>query len=218
MKVLIVLIILSLIIGIFICCNIKFREENFTMDYSCDVIQNKYYDVEELHYKSKCPNLVIVEKNIYGNSAFFAEQGDYKGPYFSNDFITYYYMGLSPQGTPLNLEYDLYSHPWYNPRRWIYGRYSYYPRNDYHWGNNWYNPWNNYNKRINNPEYRYKNNWYNKHWKGERGKNRIRNKNFNRVENRSRTSINKNNVNISKPRSLKYDKTLGRGGKSAGLW
>lgn len=149
MKVLIILIILLLIIGLIICLNVKFKVDDFSMDYSCEAIQNKYYHPEELEVKANCPNLVIVEKNINGRPAFFAEFGDYYGPYFSSDFIRYYHMGMSPEGLLLNLEYDLYRYPWYNPLSWYRGIYAYYPRRRYNWKDHWRRPWKRYNKRIN---------------------------------------------------------------------
>ncbi len=58
---------------------------------------------------------------------------------------------MSPDGQSLNLDYDLYYHPWYNPIRWFHGPYRYYPRRKkYYWKNHWYHPWKKYNKKINN--------------------------------------------------------------------
>ena len=71
MKVLILLIISLLVIGTLLCLNAKFRVDNFSMDLSCEAVQNKYYHPEELEAKMHCPNLVILEKNINGRPAFF---------------------------------------------------------------------------------------------------------------------------------------------------
>ena len=132
------------------CFNSKYKvkQDNFT-DFSCDAIQNKYYQPEELLYKSRCPNLVIVEKHINGIPQFFAELGDYKGPYFSKDYTTFYYLGVSPEGIQLNLDYDLYYYPFYNPVRWFNGPFRYHRRWSGNWNDNWFNPWNKYKNRIN---------------------------------------------------------------------
>lgn len=128
MKILGIIIIIILIITVIIlCCCSKDKFENFTeLDFSCEAIQNKYYHPKELQYKSQCPNLVIVEKHYFGNPIFYAEFGDERGPYFSQDYVRYYYLGISPDGIELDLEYDMYSLPWYNPNRWFGGRYRYY--------------------------------------------------------------------------------------------
>lgn len=143
---LIILLVITIIIFVF---NSKFIVDNFAdLDLSCDAIQNKYYHTEELLHKSQCPNLVILEKLINGTTAFFVEQGDQYGPYFSQDYIRYYHMGVSPDGIILNLEYNLYYYPWYNPRRWFHGAYGYYPRRRYHWRKDLYNKWDDYSKRL----------------------------------------------------------------------
>ena len=143
---LIILLVITFIVFIF---NSKFIVDNFAdLDLSCDAIQNKYYHTEELLHKSQCPNLVILEKLINGTTAFFVEQGDQDGPYFSKDYIRYYHMGVSPDGIILNLEYDLYYYPWYNPRRWFHGAYGYYPRRRTHWRRDLYDKWDDYSKRL----------------------------------------------------------------------
>ena len=144
---LIILLVITVIVFIF---NSKFIVDNFAdLDLSCDAIQNKYYHTEELLHKLRCPNLVILEKNIGGRPAFFVEQGDHDGPYFSKDYIRYYHMGVSPDGIILNLEYDLYYYPWYNPRRWFHGAYGYYPRRRRaHWRKDLYDKWDDYSKRL----------------------------------------------------------------------
>ena len=212
MKVLILLIILLLVIGTLLCLNAKFRVDNFSMDLSCEAVQNKYYHPEELEAKMHCPNLVIVEKNINGRPAFFAEFGDHKGPYFSSDYVRYYHMGMSPEGIPLNLEYDLYYYPLWNPRRWFYGRNVYYPRRRYHWEDDWKRPWNRYNRRINrkrNYDWNYDKKYYREH---DRDHNRDRDRNRDRVP----TPIRKNksqsipkSSSITRPISPKRSKNLG---------
>lgn len=198
MKVLILLIISLLVIGILLCLNSKFRVDNFSMDYSCEAIQNKYYHPEELLTKANCPNLVIIEKHINGRPAFFSEFGDHTGPYFSSDYVRYYYMGMSPEGLPLNLEYDLYYRPWWNPRSWFYGRNIYYPRRTYHWEDDWHRPWKSYKRRI------------------ERGRNR--DWNYDKYHNKNTTKNRKSKSSIvSKPNSPKRGKTVGGGGASARL-
>lgn len=143
---LIILLVITVIVFIF---NSKFIVDNFAdLDLSCDAIQNKYYHTEELLHKSQCPNLVILEKLINGITAFFVEQGDQDGPFFSQDYIRYYHMGVSPDGIILNLEYDLYYYPWYNPRRWFHGAYGYYPRRRVHWRRDLYDKWDDYSKRL----------------------------------------------------------------------
>jgi hypothetical protein len=143
---LIIILVITVIVFIF---NSKFIVDNFVdLDLSCDAIQNKYYHTEELLHKSQCPNLVILEKLINGTTAFFVEQGDHNGPYFSQDYIRYYHMGVSPDGIILNLEYDLYYYPWYNPRRWFHGAYGYYPRRRAHWRRDLYDKWDDYSKRL----------------------------------------------------------------------
>lgn len=138
MRLFVIIILILLISLVTFCCCSKFRVDNFSSDYSCEAVQNKYYHVDELLYKSRCPNLVIVEKNINGTPVFFAEMGDSKGPYFSRDHIRHYYLGISPDGIELNLDYDLYEYPWYNPYRWMYGPYRYYPRRYIHYGDRHY--------------------------------------------------------------------------------
>ena len=82
---LILILLISLIVFMF---NSKHLVDNFTdLDLSCYAIQNKYYNIDELLYKSRCPNLVILEKLINGRTAFFAEQGDHNGPYYCTDYI-----------------------------------------------------------------------------------------------------------------------------------
>ena len=77
-------------------------------------------------YRASCPNIVIVEKYINGALAFFAEVGDSNGPYFSKDYNDYYHLGRSPvTGRQLDLNYDLYYYPGWNPYSWFYGPYSY---------------------------------------------------------------------------------------------
>jgi hypothetical protein len=120
----IILIILLLSIIIIISCTIKFKVDEFT-DMSCYAQQNKHYQPEELMFKSRCRNLVILKKYKNGYPLFFAEDGDQNGPYFSKDYSTYYYLGRSPNGEYLDLEYDLYYYPIYNPIRWLYGPYGY---------------------------------------------------------------------------------------------
>ena len=142
------IIITLLIIFVTFCCTSKFSVDNFSMDYTCEAVQNKYYHPEELMYKSQCPNLVIVEKIMYNRPYFTVEAGDHRGPYFSSDYTTYYHMGVSPNGRLLNLEYDLYQRPWYNPYSWFHGRYYYEPRRNYHWRDKWYKPWNRYKNKI----------------------------------------------------------------------
>ena len=134
---LIIFTILFLLISIIICCNIKFTIDNFS-DMSCYTQQNKHYQPDELMFKSMCRNLVILKKYKNGFPLFYAEQGDENGPYFSKDYSTYYYLGISPDGEILDLEYELYYYPRYNPMRWFYGPYR------YHRPNIWYkkNPWN----------------------------------------------------------------------------
>ena len=126
-----IIFILLLFSIIFICCNIKFKVDKFT-DMSCYAQQNKHYLPEELIFKSKCPNLVILKKYKNGYPLFYAEEGDENGPYFSKDYSTYYYLGTSPNGELLDLEYELYYYPMYNPIRWFYGPYI------YHRPNAWY--------------------------------------------------------------------------------
>ena len=120
----ILLILLFLIISISIFCCIKFKVDNF-LEMNCYAEQNKHYQPEELLYKSKCPNLVILKKYKNGYPLFFAEEGDENGPLFSKDYDTYYHNGYSPDGEKLDLEYDLYYYPIYNPIRWFYGPYRY---------------------------------------------------------------------------------------------
>ena len=65
---LILILLISLIVFMF---NSKHLVDNFTdLDLSCYAIQNKYYNIDELLYKSRCPNLVILEKLINGRTAF----------------------------------------------------------------------------------------------------------------------------------------------------
>ena len=117
-------ILLFLLISIVIFCNIKFKVDQFT-DMSCYAQQNKYYQPEELMFKSQCPNLVVLKKYKNGFPLFFVEEGDENGPYFSKDYSNYYYLGISPDGERLDLEYELYYYPRYNPMRWFYGPYRY---------------------------------------------------------------------------------------------
>ena len=121
------IIIILCIITIILACLVKRKSENFEdLNYTCEAIQNKYYHPRELLYKAGCPNLVIVEKDSFGTPLFTAEAGDKNGPYFSKDYIRYYHLGVSPDGVVLDLEYDLYYRPWYNPIRWFGGPYGYY--------------------------------------------------------------------------------------------
>ncbi len=197
MKVLILLIISLLVIGTLLCLNTKFRVDNFSMDLSCEAVQNKYYHPEELEAKMNCPNLVIVEKIINGIKAFFAEFGDHKGPYFSSDYVRYYYMGMSPEGIPLNLDYDLYYRPLWNPRSWFYGRNVYLPRRRYHWEDDWHRPWRRYNRRI------------------DRDHDRVRNRvqtpiRKNKLQSVPKSSgITKKSTNVPKPISPKRSKNVG---------
>jgi hypothetical protein len=127
MNILPLIIIVLFIVIIILSCLVKYRHENFEdSDYSCEAIQNKYYHPRELLYKASCPNLVIVEKQSYGIPIFTVEAGDQNGPYFSKDYVRYYHLGVSPDGVVLDLEYDLYYRPWYNPIRWFGGPYRYY--------------------------------------------------------------------------------------------
>ena len=89
-----------------ILSSIKIKIDNF-MDFSCTAEQNKNYHPEELLHKSRCQNIVIVEKIINRHPMFFAENGDEDGPYFSKDYVRYYYLGVSPEGIQLDLDYDL---------------------------------------------------------------------------------------------------------------
>ena len=128
--------------------NSKSIVDNFAdLDLSCEAIQNKYYHTEELLHKSRCPNLVILEKLIGGRIAFFVEMGDHNGPFFSQDHIRYYHMGISPDGVELDLDYDLYYYPWYNPYRWFHRPYGYHRRRG-HWRRDLYDKWNDYSDRI----------------------------------------------------------------------
>jgi len=157
-KILLIILVISVIIYMF---NIKFLVDDFTdLDLSCDAIQNKYYHTDELLHKSHCPNLVIIEKNIGRRPIFFAELGDHNGPYFSKDYTRYYYMGTSPDGIPLNLEYDLYYYPWYNPSRWFNGPYGYHPRGKRrrNWKRDLYNKWDDYSVRLDKRNNRYNRN------------------------------------------------------------
>ena len=115
-----IIIILVITVIILMCLSCK-KIDNFD-SFNCEAIQNKYYTREEILHKSGCPNVVILEKT----NGYFAENGDINGPYFSKDYIRYYYMGVSNDGLYLdpNLDYSIYYYPWYNPRRWLYGRYS----------------------------------------------------------------------------------------------
>jgi hypothetical protein len=143
---LILILLISLIVFMF---NSKHLVDNFTdLDLSCYAIQNKYYHTDELLHKSRCPNLVILEKLINGRTAFFAEQGDHNGPYYSKDYTRYYYMGVSPDGLELDLNYDLYYYPWYNPYRWFNRPYGYYPRIRGNLRRKWYDKWNDYKHRL----------------------------------------------------------------------
>ena len=151
--------ILIFIIVIIFCCSSCFRVDNFA-DLSCEAIQNKYYHIDELIYKSKCPNLVILEKLVNNKIAFFAELGDENGPYFSKDHINFYYMGISPRGETIDLNYDLYYMPVWNPIRWFAHspyqfrrrrprrrrkKYYFADDEDYYNVNDSYNPWENAN-------------------------------------------------------------------------
>lgn len=121
------IIIILCIITIILACLVKRKSENFEdLNYTCEAIQNKYYHPRELLYKAGCPNLVIVEKDSFGTPLFTAEAGDKNGPYFSKDYVRYYHLGISPDGVVLDLDYDLYYRPWYNPIRWVGGPYGYY--------------------------------------------------------------------------------------------
>lgn len=180
----IIIIILIITVIILSCCS-KDKFENFTeLDFSCEAIQNKSYHPKELQYKSQCPNLVIVEKHYFGNPIFYAEFGDERGPYFSQDYVRYYYLGISPDGIELDLEYDMYSLPWYNPNRWFGGRYRYYRPLGYkkYWKNRRNNRKGWKNRRSN--EYDLKKQDYER---------RIQN-----LENRIREQNNRNNRNINK--------------------
>lgn len=145
LSILLFILFVGVIIFIF---NSKYIVDDFAMDYSCEAVQNKYYHTDELLHKSQCPNIVILEKSIGNRPVFFAEYGDHNGPYFSKDYIRYYYMGMSPDGIALNLDYDLYYYPWYNPYRWFYGSYGYYPRRDLKWRRKLYNKWDDYSRRL----------------------------------------------------------------------
>lgn len=218
MKVLILLIISLLVIGTLLCLNAKFRVDNFSMDLSCEAVQNKYYHPEELEAKMHCPNLVIVEKNINGRPAFFAEFGDHKGPYFSSDYVRYYYMGMSPEGIPLNLDYDLYYYPWWNPRSWFYGRNVYYPRRRYHWEDDWHRPWRRYNRRIDR-----KRNYDRDHDRVQTPIRKNKSHSVPKLQSVPKSSgITKKSTNVPKPISPKRSKnvgssTIGGGGASARL-
>lgn len=136
------IIIVLCIVTIILACLAKYIPENFEdLDYSCEATQNKYYHPRELLYKASCPNLVIVEKNSFGVPLFTAEVGDQNGPYFSKDYIRYYHLGVSPDGVVLDLEYDLYYRPWYNPIRWFGGPYGYYRPRRWNRQRKW-NKWN----------------------------------------------------------------------------
>jgi hypothetical protein len=128
------IIILLCIVTIILSCLSIYKQEQFEeFDLSCEAIQNKNYHIQELIYKASCPNLVIVEKYSFGKPVFTVEVGDQNGPHFSKDYGRYYHLGVSPDGKEIDLEYDLYHHPWYNPIRWFNGPYGYYRRNN--WGN-----------------------------------------------------------------------------------
>lgn len=143
---LVIVLIVAVIIFMF---NSKSLVDNFAdLDLSCEAVQNKYYHAEELSYKSRCPNLVIVEKLIGGRVAFFCEMGDHNGPFFSKDYVRYYYMGVSPNGVELDLDYDLYHYPWYNPYRWFHRPYGFHRRRRGHWRRDLYDKWNDYSDRI----------------------------------------------------------------------
>jgi len=129
--------------------NSKSLVDNFAdLDLSCDAVQNKYYHTEELLHKSLCSNLVIVEKLIGGRVAFFCEMGDDNGPFFSKEYVRYYYMGVSPDGTELDLDYDLYQYPLYNPYRWFHRPFGFHRRRRGHWRRDLYDKWDDYSNRI----------------------------------------------------------------------
>ena len=77
-------------------------------------------------------------------------------------------MGISPDGIGLDLEYDLYYYPWYNPHRWLYGSYGYYPKRKHYWKKDLYNKWNNYSKKID--KNKYKNTKYSNNTKYQKNK------------------------------------------------
>lgn len=182
MRLFTIIISLLLIIALVFCCTSKYKVDSF-MNFSCDAIQNKYYHPEELIYKSNCPNIVIVQKSTRsGRPVFFAEHGDENGPYWSRDYDTYYYLGVSPHGVLLDLDYDLYYRPFYNPFRWIYGRHDYIKRRKNKKTNikdGWYEPWKSYHNKL--------------EYKKELGNKRINNK-----YKKNRERINNKNVNSNK--------------------
>lgn len=152
-----IIIILLIIIPVIYCCTAKYKVDSF-MDFSCEAIKNKYYQPEELIYKSNCPNLVILQKNNkFGTPTFFPEYGNINGPNNNNnDYDVYYYLSKSPNGLFLDLDYDLYYRPFYNPFRWLSGKYEYIKRKNINFKDGWYEPWKyyhnklEYNKKLNN--------------------------------------------------------------------
>ena len=83
MNVIIIILIIILLITTF--CSRK-QIDNFN-SFNCMAVQNQFYSPEEIDFKSKCRNLVILEKE----RGFFAEEGDESGPFFSKDYIRYYH-------------------------------------------------------------------------------------------------------------------------------
>ena len=196
------IIIVLCIVTIILACLAKYRPENFEdLDYSCEAIQNKYYHSRELLYKASCPNLVIVEKQSFGVPMFTVEAGDQTGPYFSKDYIRYYHLGVSPDGVVLDLEYDLYYRPWYNPLRWFGGPYGYYRSR-----RNRQRKWNKWNRDGYRRDGYRRNFWDRQGRKGRKGQ-RIKN-----IENK----INKSSVrNVKK--NVPKGPVKGQG-RSAALW
>lgn len=57
---------------------------------------------------------------------FTVEADVQNGPYFSKYYVKYYHLGISPDCIVLDLDYDLYYLPWYNPIRLVGVPYLYY--------------------------------------------------------------------------------------------
>ena len=188
MRLFTIVIMILLIATTIFCCTSKYKVDSF-MDFSCDAVQNKYYQPEELIYKSNCPNLVIVQKNTRsGRPIFFAEYGDENGPYWSRDYVTYYYLGESPHGLYLDLDYDLYYRPFYNPLRWLYGRYDYVKRKkNTNFKDGWYKPWKSYHNKLE----------YKKALGNKRMQDKYKNKKNNNIKN-SNKALNKTPIRTQK--------------------
>ena len=207
MNILPFIIIVLCIVTIILACLAKYIPENFEdLDYSCEAIQNKYYHPRELLYKASCPRLVIVEKQSFGVPIFTVEAGDHTGPYFSKDYIRYYHLGVSPDGVVLDLEYDLYYRPWYNPIRWFGGPYGYYrPRR---WDKQ--RKWNKWNRDG------YRRDGYRKNFWGRQDRQGRQDQRIKKLENK----INKSPVrNVKKSVQKRPTKGPVKGqGRSAALW